>query len=120
MTLHALTTLLFLLYSNSYLANVEKVLNIPLKIGHNSTFFNKPVNKQPGLRRLSEFDKLLIGNNNATGTFSCLMHFMPLVSFCTPVKKLKNHRFSDAFREYRKSLIGGNKYLGQNIQDWTK
>ena len=104
MTPHVLTTLLLLLYSNTYLANVKKILHSPLKICHNSTIFNKPINKQPVLRRLSEFEKRLIGNNVA-GTFSGLTHFMPLVSCYTPIKKIENHRFSDAFRGYRKRQV---------------
>ena len=40
------------------------------------------------VKGLSKFDKLLIGNN-VTATFSCLTHFIQLVSFYTPLENYK-------------------------------
>ena len=37
-----------------------------------------------------------------------LSHFMPLVSFYTPLRTWENQRFSDVFRGYRKSTVAWN------------
>ena len=60
--------------------------------------------------RINKITKLLAGSNFLVTINSCasLLHYSPVLLFYNPLKHLKNFRFSEVFRGYRKATPGLN------------
>ena len=83
-------------YSNSF--SVVKVFKLLISNPgiYNSFFFYS---------KLLEISPQML---NSSITCFSLTHFMPFVSFYTPLKTSENQRFSDVFRGYRKRPVAWN------------
>ena len=102
----------------SHYINLHYITRLP---GHYSDgLLLTLTHRQFHLVRKNDFEHFLsVGLTFTQETFTCLTHFMPLISFDTPWKHQKTRGFSDVFREYQKRSVSWNG-LKSKIEKWKK